>query len=225
MFLPQLRNRVERRFYPARRVRSAAQSASGRRTMARARQPCPAVIPAVTAAININRSVSDARSSVSDRAAARPRNKYLRTSYSGIPNATSQSVMHPTFKLLTRQALAVVLTALLAGNCLGRTQSPDRPSPKEQVRAIRTDSPVEVRFLDGSKLRGWISEVSDTGFVLSHEKKGRLEKSQVTFEQVRAVKQVANVKPSHRTRNFLIVTGIGVGLAAAVLAVAYAKIR
>jgi hypothetical protein len=45
---------------------------------------------------------------------------------------------------------------------------------------------VEVRFMDGAKLRGWIGEVSDTGFVLSHEVKRQLTKSQVAFNQVRA---------------------------------------
>ncbi|MBI3665888.1 MAG: hypothetical protein HY236_06630 [Acidobacteria bacterium] len=111
---------------------------------------------------------------------------------------------------MTTQILAVVLTALLSGNCFGRTQSSNRPSPKEQVRAIDTRSPVEVRFIDGSKLRGWIGEVSDTGFVLSHEKKRQLTNSQVAFNQIKAVKQVKSVKPSHTARNVLIGVGITV---------------
>jgi hypothetical protein len=41
--------------------------------------------------------------------------------------------------------------------------------------------------MDGAKLRGWIGEVSDTGFVLSHEVKRQLTKSQAAFNQVRAV--------------------------------------
>jgi hypothetical protein len=106
----------------------------------------------------------------------------------------------------------VVLSALLIGNCLGQSPSSNRPSPGEQVRALDTNSPVEVHFMDGAKLRGWIGEVSDTGFVLSHEVKRQLTKSQVAFNQIRAVKQVHSVKPSHTARNVLI--GVGVTLAA-----------
>ena len=67
------------------------------------------------------------------------------------------------------------------------------------MRTVGPDSSVEVKFLDGAKLRGWISEVSDSGFSLSHEKKGQLEKSRVSFDQVRAVKQVKSVKPGWRS--------------------------
>ncbi|MCL5746264.1 MAG: hypothetical protein M1541_20425 [Acidobacteria bacterium] len=113
---------------------------------------------------------------------------------------------------MTIRILAVVLSALLIGNCLGQSPSSKRPSLREQVRALDTNSPVEVRFMDGAKLRGWIGEVSDTGFVLSHEVKRQLTESQVAFNQVRAVKQVHSVKPSHTVRNVLI--GVGVTLAA-----------
>lgn len=113
---------------------------------------------------------------------------------------------------MTTQILAVVLIALLSGNCFGQAPSSNRPSPEEQVRAIDTNSPVEVRFMDGAKLRGWIGEVSDTGFVLSHEMRHQLTKSQVAFNQVRAVKQIQSVKSSHTVRNVLI--GVGITLAA-----------
>ena len=83
---------------------------------------------------------------------------------------------------------------------------------KEQVLAIDTNSPVEVRFMDGARLRGWIGEVSDTGFVLSHEVRHQLTKSQVAYNQIRAVKQVQSVKPSHTVRSVLI--GVGITLAA-----------
>ena len=47
-------------------------------------------------------------------------------------------------------------------------------------------------------------EVSDSGFSLSHEKHGRLEKSRVGFDRVRSV------KPGHTARNILIGVGIAV---------------
>jgi hypothetical protein len=108
--------------------------------------------------------------------------------------------------------LAIALAALLSGNCPGQTQPSSRPSPREPLRTIRPNSPVEVRFLDGSKLRGWLGEVSDSGFTLSHENKGRLENSRVGFDRVRSVKQVKSVKPGHTARNIPI--GVGIALVA-----------
>ncbi len=120
---------------------------------------------------------------------------------------------------MTTRILAVVLAALLSGNCFGGTQSSNRPSPQDQVRAIDTNSPVEVRFMDGAKLRGRIGEISDTGFVLSHEVRRQLTKSQVAFDKVRAVRQVQSVKPSHTLRNVLIGVSITLGALTAILAV------
>lgn len=117
---------------------------------------------------------------------------------------------------MTKRLLAVTLTVLLADASFGQAQSSRDGSPREQVRALDIGSPLEVRFLDGSKLRGWISEVSETGFVLSHEKNKRLEKSAVTFSQIQSVKQIKSVKPSHTVRNIL----IGVSIAVVAIGVA-----
>jgi hypothetical protein len=113
---------------------------------------------------------------------------------------------------MTTRILAVALSALLSGNCLGQAPSSNHPSPQEPVRAIGAHTPVEVRFNDGSKLRGWVGEVSDTGFVVSHQVRRQLANSQVTLNQIRAVKQVHCVKPGNTARNIPI--GLGIGLAA-----------
>jgi hypothetical protein len=112
---------------------------------------------------------------------------------------------------MTRQIVALVLSTLLGANCFGKGLASSRPSPKEQAAAIAVNSPVEVKFLDGSKQQGWISELSDAGFVLSHEKNRQIEKAQVGFAQVETVKQIKEVKPSHKTRNILIGVGIVLG--------------
>jgi len=112
---------------------------------------------------------------------------------------------------MTRQILALVLSTLLGANCFGKGQPSSRPSPKEQASAIVLNSPVEVKFLDGSKRQGWIGEVSDAGFVLSHEQNRQIEKAQVGFAQIDTVKQIKEVKPSHKTRNILIGVGIVFG--------------
>jgi hypothetical protein len=122
---------------------------------------------------------------------------------------------------MTRHILAMALAALLSGNCSGRTQPSSLPSPREQMRMIHPESPAEVRFLDGSKLRGWIGEVFDSGFTLSHEKKGRLEKATVTFDQIRAVNQVESVKPGHTARDILIGVGIAVVAIGAVAGIGF----
>jgi hypothetical protein len=116
--------------------------------------------------------------------------------------------------------LALILTSILSGGCFGQVQPSGSPSPKEQVRTIAANSRVEVKFVDGSKQRGRISEVSDTGFLLTHEENKRMDKLQVAFVQVKAVKQV-NERESHKQRNILIGVGIGVGVVI-VLVVAYA---
>jgi len=113
--------------------------------------------------------------------------------------------------VLVKRGLALLLAVGLAsGPCNG--QEGPSISVREQMRGIASDTPVEVRFRDGSKLRGWFAEASDSGFVLKHEVKRELQRSQFTFDSVRSFKIVKSVKPSHRTRNIL----IGVGIAAAV---------
>jgi hypothetical protein len=121
---------------------------------------------------------------------------------------------------MTRRILALTLTAILSGSCFGQAQPSGSPSPKEQVRTITANSRVEVKFIDDSKQRGRIGEVSDTGFVLTHEKNKQMDKVQVAFVQVKAVKQVSE-RESHKHRNILIGVGIGVGVVVA-LGVAYA---
>jgi hypothetical protein len=123
---------------------------------------------------------------------------------------------------MKKQILAMALAALMGGDCLGRTPPSDRPTPKEYVRAIANGSPVEVRFADGARLRGWISEVSDNGFELRYEKRKQLQQAQISFDQVKAVKQIRSVKTSHTARNVLIGLGIGVVAIGVVAAIALA---
>ena len=109
-----------------------------------------------------------------------------------------------------RRALALLLAVrLAAGFCAGE----EKISVQDQIHGIAPNSPVEVRFRDGSKLRGWISEVSDSGFTLKHEIKQQLQDSRFPFDSVRSAEAVQSVHPSHTTRNIL----IGVGIAVAVI--------
>ena len=118
---------------------------------------------------------------------------------------------------MRRHILAVLLMGSLSGTCYGQTQPPKHAPPIEQVRTIPANSAVEVKLVEGAPRRGLISDVSGSGFVLSQDIHHQMTKSTIAFVQVKSVKQIASVKPSHTTRNILIVVGI-----AAFAALAYA---
>jgi hypothetical protein len=46
----------------------------------------------------------------------------------------------------------------------GQIKASSAGSIAEQISGIPPDSPVEIRLLDDSNVRGWISDISDTGF-------------------------------------------------------------
>ena len=117
-----------------------------------------------------------------------------------------------------------LVTALMSGACFGQSKSPPSGSIQERIRAFPPQSPIEIRLLDGSKLRGWIGEISATEFVLTQERDRLLEKRSIPFQQVRAAKQVGSVKPSHIARNILIVVGITAALAVVTLAAVVPRI-
>ena len=102
-----------------------------------------------------------------------------------------------------RQMLALALVSLVSSSSFGR-QLPS-VSVQEQVRLIGQGAAVEVRMRDGSKLRGWIGEVSATGFELEARGHRLLP---MTFDQVQAVKRVSSVRPSHT--KFIVLSVVGV---------------
>ncbi len=116
---------------------------------------------------------------------------------------------------------SLLALVLLTEGCFGQPKPSTAPTIEEQIRGIPPDSPVEIHLLDGSKLRGWITGVSDVGFVLTREQKHRLEKNDIRFQQVRVLKRVNSVKPSHTTRNIVIGVAIGIAVAVGGLYLAY----
>jgi hypothetical protein len=97
------------------------------------------------------------------------------------------------------------------------------PGVEQQIRSVPAGAPVELRLKDGSKFRGWVGDVTESGFVLTHERKNRLERKPIAFEEVRTLKLVKSVRHSHTARNILIGVGIGAAalFAAAAALVAY----
>jgi hypothetical protein len=125
---------------------------------------------------------------------------------------------------MLKQAISCFLVVTLANSfCLAQTRPAGLVTVAERIRSIPPDSPVELRLVDGSKLRGWIGEVSDTGFVLTRQMKNGLEKNDIRFQQTQTVKQVKSVKPAHTTRNILIGVGIGVVVIGGLLLAAVAS--
>ena len=119
-------------------------------------------------------------------------------------------------------ALALILAALLGTPAsFGEQISADSIASK--ARNIPPNSPVEVRLMDGTKLRGWIGESSETGFVLSQEQDHRLQKRMIAFREIKSLKQIKNVKPGHTTRNILIGVGITVVVLGGIFAAAAAS--
>lgn len=83
-----------------------------------------------------------------------------------------------------RETIVLFLVFMLA---LPPAAPAAQTTPKEQAVAISRGNAVEVRFLDGSKLRGWIGAVSDTGFDLTTEQRGV---QQIRFEQVKSLRDM-----------------------------------
>ncbi len=121
--------------------------------------------------------------------------------------------------MVWRQITSLFLAALMAAMpSLARSQASSTSSIEEKIRAIQPNSPVEVRLHNGTKLRGTIGEVSDTGYVLTHETSGQLVKQSLTYQETRSVKNVDSVNPGHGSKH--IYTAIAIGMiAVAVIAV------
>ncbi len=113
-------------------------------------------------------------------------------------------------RVMLRPVISTLLSLLFTLQALAQTGATTRPTVEETVRQLKPGAAVEVRFNDGSKVRGWAGDVTASGFVLSREKQGRLDKLQVSYDQVRSVKAAATGKPSHTARNILIGVGITV---------------
>lgn len=120
-----------------------------------------------------------------------------------------------------RQALAILLITVLTAPCSAELRG---RSVKEQVVTIARDAAVEVRFTDGSKQKGRLGAVSDSGFELQTERKGAITTEQVTFERVKSVKGLRHESTGRSIGRTVLITGIVVGTVFGVIALVLALV-
>ena len=119
-----------------------------------------------------------------------------------------------------RQALAVCLIALLCAPPLTPASKPvkNADSPRAQALAIDHGVKVQVRLLDGEKLRGRIGAVTEDAFVLTTEHKGKVETRQIPFHRVQTIERSDRTFDHSLGRGFLI-GAIVVGFIGAIFAI------
>jgi hypothetical protein len=116
-----------------------------------------------------------------------------------------------------RQILGPVLTFLMIMNSVPAVMAADDVA--SQIAAMPTGTKIEVRLKSKEKLRGSAGAVSNSGFTLTDS---QTVAHQIAFDDVASVKQIA-AKPSHVTRNVLIIVGVGVAVTALVIGIHIAK--
>lgn len=113
---------------------------------------------------------------------------------------------------MPRNALCLLLAALItAPHAYARQQESQAGRLRLELLSLGEGRLVELRLADRSKLRGWIGTISETKLELRMGEQ-RLETRALAFDQIRTVKPVKSLKPSHTGRNILI--GVGIAVAA-----------
>ena len=132
---------------------------------------------------------------------------------------------------MKRRYLAVALAALLIQTFIGvpavaaKTQAEKNAQTLEQVKVkvarlgVGEQARVTVRFKDGTKLKGYISQVKDEEFIVRDRKN---EAPSVVL--YRDVERVERNRGHSTARNIAIGTAVGVGSVLTVLAILIASL-
>ncbi len=107
------------------------------------------------------------------------------------------------------QAVAVLLVIALVSEA-----QPSEESVKRRITDAPLGARIEVHLKSNETLRGTRGEVSETGFTLTDAAAGS---RQIAFADVDSVKRLDH--KSRKTRNILIIVGVGVVAAVAVIAI------
>ena len=98
-----------------------------------------------------------------------------------------------------RQLLSILLVVILcatstyAANPPGSSASipaqvAQKPTLQEKVLDIPPGSRLQVRLKNNEKLRGWLGEVSNEGFVLQYARGNQIEERIIGFDEVKSIK-------------------------------------
>lgn len=109
-----------------------------------------------------------------------------------------------------RRVLSLLLSAMLVSpQVLPKTV--DAAVVKDRVLKISAGSPVEIQLFAKGKLRGRIGAADDNGFSVQVMKNGKIESTQVSYSEVKSLKNLSEKSFGKRVGNGLIVTGIVLG--------------
>ena len=116
-------------------------------------------------------------------------------------------------------ALAIVLTPLGPAAHANRKQDPATATAKVKADIIKRlnkkETHVKIRLRNGSQVMGHITQTSDDGFKLTEDKTGS--STDIAYADV----QTLEGRGMSKTKKALIVTGVVVGVAIAVVAYAF----
>ena len=95
-----------------------------------------------------------------------------------------------------RQLLSILLVVILCGTSTYGAklsasipaQVAQKPTLQEKVLDIPPGSRLQVRLKNNEKLRGWLGEVSNEGFVLQYARGNQIEKRIIGFDEVKSIK-------------------------------------
>ena len=122
-------------------------------------------------------------------------------------------------KYLTFALIGLLLNLMFYSTATASTEKEARFAEKVKTNIARLgigrDAHIAVKLKDGTKVKGYVSEISDTGFVVTKEKTG------VTVEI--PYQQVKQVKGNNLSKGVKIAIGLAVLLALIVLPVLLSK--
>ena len=95
-----------------------------------------------------------------------------------------------------RQLLSILLVVILCATSTYAAkpsasipaQVAQKPTLQEKVLDIPPGSRLQVRLKNNEKLRGWLGEVSNEGFVLQYARGNQIEKRIIGFDEVKSIK-------------------------------------
>ena len=115
---------------------------------------------------------------------------------------------------MVRTTLSITLSLVIAAVSVGlpatatAQSSPDveKMKAKVQILSVSKDDPIEVKFRDKTKVKGYIVSVEPVSFTLRDPKGGKLQS--ITYSEIHDVNKASN---GISTKTWLIIAGVAAG--------------